>query len=204
MLQTSIVKIRRLPRSSARVICRPTSRAMGNKWIEEELEPGLRVNYRLSRLLDTKESKWQTVDLVRASRRAGGAAGMCMRCATGAALLLVMCRRLDLKRSAWLLHRSSDVRLGLLCPSASSVGSNIPMLLRIPVPPSSACRCSGGPGALRPHAADRRPDPVVPVRRICLPRVPGAPGAPRPPKPTLRLHRRRRRGLHRARGEAVA
>jgi hypothetical protein len=39
---------------------------MGNKWIEEELEPGLRVNYRLAKLLNTKQSKWQTVDLVRA------------------------------------------------------------------------------------------------------------------------------------------
>lgn len=38
---------------------------MSNKWIEEELEPGLRVNYRLSKLLNTKQSKWQTVDLVR-------------------------------------------------------------------------------------------------------------------------------------------
>jgi len=38
-----------------------------NKWIEEELEPGLRVNYRLTKLLDTKQTEWQTVDLVRAA-----------------------------------------------------------------------------------------------------------------------------------------
>ena len=42
---------------------------MSNKWIEEELEPGLRVNYRLTKILDTKQSKWQTVDLVSVEKR---------------------------------------------------------------------------------------------------------------------------------------
>jgi len=36
----------------------------GNKWIEEELEDGLRVNYRLKKIFHTGESKFQTVDLV--------------------------------------------------------------------------------------------------------------------------------------------
>lgn len=36
----------------------------GNKWIEEELEPGLRVQYGLKEILATSKSKFQTVDLV--------------------------------------------------------------------------------------------------------------------------------------------
>ena len=36
----------------------------GNKWIEEELEPGLRVQYGLNQILATSKSKFQTVDLV--------------------------------------------------------------------------------------------------------------------------------------------
>ena len=51
--------------SGASACCERVAAAMSNKWIEEELEPGLRVNYRLSKLLNTKQSKWQTVDLVR-------------------------------------------------------------------------------------------------------------------------------------------
>jgi len=34
-----------------------------SKWIEEEIEPGLRVSYRLNQILDTSTSKFQTVDL---------------------------------------------------------------------------------------------------------------------------------------------
>lgn len=36
----------------------------GNKWILEELEPGLRVNYHLKKIYHTGESKFQTVDFV--------------------------------------------------------------------------------------------------------------------------------------------
>jgi thermospermine synthase len=35
-----------------------------SKWIEEELEPGLRVSYGLAKVLDSSVSKFQTVDLV--------------------------------------------------------------------------------------------------------------------------------------------
>ena len=35
-----------------------------SKWIEEELEPGLRVSYGLKKVLSSCESKWQTVDVV--------------------------------------------------------------------------------------------------------------------------------------------
>ena len=35
-----------------------------SKWIEEELEPGLRVTYGLKSVLNTTRSKWQTVDVV--------------------------------------------------------------------------------------------------------------------------------------------
>ena len=37
---------------------------MGNKWIEEELEPGLRVSYGLKEELRSSSSKFQTVDVV--------------------------------------------------------------------------------------------------------------------------------------------
>mmetsp|Transcript_50896 Transcript_50896/g.110416 ORF Transcript_50896/g.110416 Transcript_50896/m.110416 type:complete len:322 (+) Transcript_50896:58-1023(+) len=36
----------------------------GNKWMEEELEPGLRVQYRLQDILHSGKSEFQTVDLV--------------------------------------------------------------------------------------------------------------------------------------------
>jgi len=35
-----------------------------SKWIEEELEPGLRVQYGLKEMLNSSKSKWQTVDVV--------------------------------------------------------------------------------------------------------------------------------------------
>ena len=35
-----------------------------SKWIEEELEPGLRASYGLKKVLNSCESKWQTVDVV--------------------------------------------------------------------------------------------------------------------------------------------
>ncbi len=35
-----------------------------SKWIEEELEPGLRVSYGLTSIVNTARSKWQTVDVV--------------------------------------------------------------------------------------------------------------------------------------------
>jgi len=35
-----------------------------SKWIEEEIEAGLRVHYQLNQILDTSQSKFQTVDLV--------------------------------------------------------------------------------------------------------------------------------------------
>ena len=35
-----------------------------SKWVEEELEPGLRVSYGLKEILHSGRSKWQTVDLV--------------------------------------------------------------------------------------------------------------------------------------------
>jgi len=35
-----------------------------SKWLEEELEPGLRVQYKLDKILGSKTTKWQHVDLV--------------------------------------------------------------------------------------------------------------------------------------------
>ena len=35
-----------------------------SKWVEEELEPGLRVSYGLKEVLASSKSKWQQVDLV--------------------------------------------------------------------------------------------------------------------------------------------
>ena len=35
-----------------------------SKWVEEELEPGLRVSYGLKEVLASTKSKWQQVDLV--------------------------------------------------------------------------------------------------------------------------------------------
>lgn len=35
-----------------------------SKWIEEELEPGLRASYGLRRVLNSCTSKWQSVDVV--------------------------------------------------------------------------------------------------------------------------------------------
>ena len=35
-----------------------------SKWVEEELEPGLRVSYGLKEVLASTKSKWQHVDLV--------------------------------------------------------------------------------------------------------------------------------------------
>ena len=35
-----------------------------SKWIEEELEPGLRVSYGLNEILNSSKSKFQTVDVV--------------------------------------------------------------------------------------------------------------------------------------------
>ena len=36
----------------------------GSSWVEEELEPGLRVSYGLKEVLASTKSKWQHVDLV--------------------------------------------------------------------------------------------------------------------------------------------
>ena len=35
-----------------------------SKWIEEELEPGLRASYGLKKVLNSCQSKWQSVDVV--------------------------------------------------------------------------------------------------------------------------------------------
>ena len=35
-----------------------------SKWVEEEIEPGLRVDYKLEKVLHSGRSEFQTVDLV--------------------------------------------------------------------------------------------------------------------------------------------
>ncbi len=53
---------------------------MSNKWVEEEIEPGFRVQYRMTKICDSTTTNYQTVDLVRprtpgrcAPKRATGA-----------------------------------------------------------------------------------------------------------------------------------
>ena len=43
---------------------RPTYKINMSKWIEEELEPGLRISYGLKEMLNSSQSKFQTVDVV--------------------------------------------------------------------------------------------------------------------------------------------
>lgn len=40
------------------------SGSVGNKWMEEELEPGLRAQYRLEKIIHSGQSEWQSVDVV--------------------------------------------------------------------------------------------------------------------------------------------
>jgi len=51
----------------AHIFCchgRPPNRVKMSKWLEEMIEPGLRVSYKLERTLGSSTSKFQTVDLV--------------------------------------------------------------------------------------------------------------------------------------------
>ena len=60
---SSLVRDRQLHLEARDLPLRLRQAAM-SKWVEEELEPGLRVSYGLKEVLASTKSKWQTVDLV--------------------------------------------------------------------------------------------------------------------------------------------
>ena len=50
--------------ASAHPVRRASHLQAMSKWVEEEIETGLRVGYRLKKILDSSQSEFQTVDLV--------------------------------------------------------------------------------------------------------------------------------------------